>query len=150
MGDFEALVFLLQLGIHPSPCQLNECMPLHLAVYYNQMPMVRLLLGRGADVRVRAKKWYFINERSKFHPTPLDLAVRGQDTAMVELLINHLTQNKIVVAKSVIFRVLNYLHEQWLRCPKNISHQETLSTMVGLLLAYVDLHRWAYDRRFLK
>ncbi len=87
-GDSSMTQFLLQNGADDKVEDNEGKAPLHvLSASFHPMPkFVRLLLERGADV----------NAKDKNDATPLLLAIRGGNEAIVRILIEHGADDKVV------------------------------------------------------
>ncbi len=76
----DVVTFLLDQGVSVEEMDSSKQRALHVAVSHNAFETVELLIARGADTEAKESGW---------NNTPLDHAIYGNQTRMIELLTNH-------------------------------------------------------------
>jgi ankyrin repeat protein len=120
--------YLIQYGanIH-TQCQYGKCQqaPLHLAVRMKNIPMIRLLLEKGADV----------NAKDEGGKTPLCLAIYTENNEIVKLLLSYGADPNVVFSNKL----------QMVSTPLRLALRKELYALVWSLLADKHLNIWSTD-----
>jgi ankyrin repeat protein len=96
----DAVALLLDLGVSPDVCDVNNERPLHRAAVNNALRAARLLLERGADIDPRDRR---------YHATPIAWALHGDHTGMVTFLSQFSRDLRVLCVGGYVERVRDLL-----------------------------------------
>lgn len=150
--DYLATDLLLTRGSNPNHMSPLGYLPIHLAVQRNNWHILSLLVNAGADLLIRTDS--FMNNNICW--TVLDYIVQYGPIQILHWLIEFYCMKNIQVSKSIVFRLLNYLHKKWRIILKNadsldqynIGRGVDISRRIELLLFYLSRYGLQYDREF--